>query len=147
MAEVGVFVIPDARDPERTVEQALAAEEVGLDLVAIQDHPYQRRFLDTFSLLAYLAARTRRIRLAPDVANLPLRPPAMIAKAAASIDLLSGGRFELALGAGAFWENVAAMGGPARDRGESVEALEEAIQVIRLWWSGDEKVSFEGRHY
>src|SRR5947208_7476293 len=147
MAEVGVFVIPDARDPERTLEQALAAEEVGLDLVAIQDHPYRRRFFDTFSLLAYLAARTSRIRLAPDVANLPLRPPAMIAKAAASIDLLSGGRFELGLGAGAFWENIAAMGGPTREPGEAVDALREAIEVIRLCWSGEGPISYDGDHY
>ena len=140
-------MVPDARDPERTVEQALAAEEAGLDLVAIQDHPYQRRFFDTFSLLAYLAARSSRIRLAPDVANLPLRPPAMIAKAAASIDVLSGGRFELGLGAGAFWESIAAMGGPMREPGESVEALEEAIELMRVWWSGEGEVSYDGDHY
>src|SRR3954452_15894611 len=133
MAQVGVFVIPSAGAPERTVEQVVAAEEAGLDLVGIQDHPYQRRFLDTFSLLAFLAARTTRIRLAPDVANLPLRPPAMIAKAASSIDALSGGRFELGLGAGAFWENIVAMGGPAREPGQAVDALEEAIELLRLW--------------
>src|SRR5919198_638722 len=92
MVEIGVFVVPGAGDHERTVAQVLAAEEAGLDLVAIQDHPYQRSFLDTFMLLANLAGRTSRIRLAPDVANLPLRQPAMLAKAAASIDLLSGGR-------------------------------------------------------
>jgi alkanesulfonate monooxygenase SsuD/methylene tetrahydromethanopterin reductase-like flavin-dependent oxidoreductase (luciferase family) len=63
----------------------------------VQDHPYQRRFLDTFSLLAFVAARTSRVRLFPDVANLPLRDPAMLAKASASIDVLSGGRFELGL--------------------------------------------------
>src|SRR3954466_10096404 len=114
MVEIGVFVVPSAEDPERLVAQAIAAEEAGLDLVAIQDHPYQRRFLDTFTLLAYMAARTERIKLAPDVANLPLRLPAMIAKSAASIDVLSGGRFELGLGAGAFWDNIAAMGGPRR---------------------------------
>jgi alkanesulfonate monooxygenase SsuD/methylene tetrahydromethanopterin reductase-like flavin-dependent oxidoreductase (luciferase family) len=147
MVEVGVFVVPSAEDPERTVGQVLAAEESGLDLVAIQDHPYQRRFFDTFALLAYVAARTSRIRLAPAVANLPLRPPAMLAKAAASIDVLSGGRFELGLGAGAFWDNIAAMGGPAREPGESVDALEEAIELLRLWWSGQEKVSFDGEHY
>jgi alkanesulfonate monooxygenase SsuD/methylene tetrahydromethanopterin reductase-like flavin-dependent oxidoreductase (luciferase family) len=147
VAEVGVFVTPLAGDARQTVEQAVAAEEAGLDLVAIQDHPYQRRFLDTFTLLAYLAARTERIRLAPDVANLPLRSPAMIAKAAASIDVLSGGRFELGLGSGAFWENIAAMGGPARSRGEAVDALQEAIELIRLWWSGKEQISYDGEHY
>src|SRR5215212_3713500 len=121
--EFGIFPAPNAAEADELLERVLAAEEAGLDLVGIQDHPYQRRFLDTLSLLAYLAARTSRIRLAPDVANLPLRPPAMIAKAAASIDLLSGGRFELGLGAGAFWENIAAMGGPEREPGESVDAL------------------------
>jgi len=147
MAEVGVFVTPLAGDARRTIEQAVAADEAGLDLVAIQDHPYQRRFLDTFTLLAHVAARTERIKLAPDVANLPLRPPAMLAKAAASIDVLSGGRFELGLGAGAFWENIAAMGGPAREPGEAVDALEEAIELIRLWWSGEEQISYDGEHY
>src|SRR4051794_5544034 len=137
MAEVGVFVTPLAGDWRQTVDQPIAAEEAGLDLVAIQDHPYQRRFLDTFTLLAYMAARTERIKLAPDVANLPLRLPTMIAKSAASIDVLSGGRFELGLGAGAFWDNIAAMGGPRREPKESVDALEEAIGVIRGFWSSE----------
>jgi alkanesulfonate monooxygenase SsuD/methylene tetrahydromethanopterin reductase-like flavin-dependent oxidoreductase (luciferase family) len=125
----------------------LAAERHGLDLIGIQDHPYQRRFLDTWSLIAFLAARTERVRFFPDVANLPLRPPAVMAKAAASIDLLSDGRFELGLGAGAFWEGIGAMGGPVLTGKGSVDALEEAIQVIRLMWSGERSVAFEGEHY
>src|SRR5437588_816284 len=60
----GVFLIPDAEEPGRTVERALTAEQLGLDLVGIQDHPYQRRFLDAFSLLTFIAGRTERIRLA-----------------------------------------------------------------------------------
>src|SRR5687768_17195208 len=99
---VGVFVVPDASEPGSTMDQIVAADETGLDVVAVQDHPYQRRFFDTWTLLAYAAGRTERVRLMPDVLNLPLRQPAMIAKAAASLDLLSGGRFELGLGAGAF---------------------------------------------
>lgn len=145
--KIGVFVVPDAQQPERTVEQVLAADEAGLDLVGVQDHPYQRRFLDTWTLLSYLAGRTERIRLVPDVANLPLRPPAVLAKAAASLDVLSGGRVELGLGAGASFDRAAGMGAPWRTRAESVDALEEAIEVIRLGWSGREQVSFEGRHY
>jgi alkanesulfonate monooxygenase SsuD/methylene tetrahydromethanopterin reductase-like flavin-dependent oxidoreductase (luciferase family) len=90
-----------------------------LDLIGIQDHPYQRRFLDTFALIGDLLARTERLRFFPDVANLPLRQPAMLAKAGASLDVMSGGRFELGLGAGAFWEAIAAMGGPARSRRRS----------------------------
>ncbi|MBA2634894.1 MAG: LLM class flavin-dependent oxidoreductase, partial [Chloroflexi bacterium] len=96
-------VTPYAAAYPAIVEQVLAAEAHGLDLVGIQDHPYQRRFLDTFSLIADLLARTTSLRFFPDVANLPLRPPAMLAKQAATLDRLSGGRFELGLGAGAFW--------------------------------------------
>jgi alkanesulfonate monooxygenase SsuD/methylene tetrahydromethanopterin reductase-like flavin-dependent oxidoreductase (luciferase family) len=70
--------------------------------------PYQRRFVDTWALLAMIAATTTRLRVFPDVACLPLRPPAVLAKTAATIGLLSGGRFDLGLGAGAFWEAIEA---------------------------------------
>src|SRR5256885_12572602 len=145
--EFGIFPVPNAAEADELIERVIAAEQAGLDLVGIQDHPYQRRFLDTWSLIPFLAARTERVRFFPDVANLPLRPPAVMAKAAATIDLLSGGRFELGLGAGAFWEAIGAMGGPLRSGKESVEALEEAIAVVRAMWSGERTVEFSGRHY
>src|SRR5437763_9934192 len=134
---LGIFVVPDATDPRATVEQITAADRTGLDLVGIQDHPYQRRFLDTWTLIANLAGRTERIRFFPDVANLPLRPPALLAKAVASLDVLTGGRVELGLGAGAFWEGIAAWDGPQRTPGQSVDAVEEAIEVIRRVWAGE----------
>lgn len=143
----GLFPTPNADARDSLVARVRLADELGLDLVGIQDHPYQRRFLDTWSLIPALVAQTERITFFPDVANLPLRGPAMIAKATASIDVLSGGRFELGIGAGSFWEAVEAMGGPRRSPGESVEALEEAIEIIRLFWSGERSVSFEGAHY
>src|SRR3954452_21706361 len=145
--EFGIFPTPNAAEADGLLERVIAAEQAGLDLVGIQDHPYQRRFLDTWSLIPFLAARTSRIRFFPDVANLPLRAPAVMAKAAATIDLLSGGRFELGLGAGAFWEAIGAMGGPQPTPKEAGDALEEAIQVIRLMWSGERSVSFEAEHY
>ena len=81
--------------------------------------------------------------------NLPLRQPAVLARAAASLDLLSGGRFELGLGAGGFWDPIAAMGGPRRTPGESIEALEEAITIIRALWDTSERggVFARGKHY
>jgi alkanesulfonate monooxygenase SsuD/methylene tetrahydromethanopterin reductase-like flavin-dependent oxidoreductase (luciferase family) len=115
--------------------------------VGIQDHPYQWRFVETWMLIADLLARTERIRIFPDVANLPLRAPAMIAKQAATLDVLSGGRFELGIGAGAFWEGIEAMGGQVRSAGEAVDALEEAIRIIRLYWGGERGIEFEGRFY
>src|SRR5579864_6898163 len=96
----GVFLIPQAADTERLLRLAVLADELGFDLIGIQDHPYQRLFLETWTLLTAIAMRTRKISVFPDVANLPLRPPAVLAKAAASLDILSGGRVELGLGAG-----------------------------------------------
>jgi alkanesulfonate monooxygenase SsuD/methylene tetrahydromethanopterin reductase-like flavin-dependent oxidoreductase (luciferase family) len=145
--EIGIFLVPGAEDHEATIAHAIAADEAGLDYVAIQDHPYQRRFLDTWTLLAYLAGRTGRIRLVPDVLNLPLRLPSVVAKSAASLDLLSGGRVELGIGAGAFWDGVEAFGGPRRTPKESVDALEEAIAIVRAFWSGESSVTIEGVHY
>jgi alkanesulfonate monooxygenase SsuD/methylene tetrahydromethanopterin reductase-like flavin-dependent oxidoreductase (luciferase family) len=143
----GLFLVPDAADYPELLRQVAAVERSGLELVGIQDHPYQRRYLDTFALIADLLARTERLSIFPDVANLPLRPPATLAKLAASLDVMSDGRFELGLGAGAFWDGVAAMGGPRRPPGESVEALEEAIEIIRRFWSGERSISYEGEHY
>jgi alkanesulfonate monooxygenase SsuD/methylene tetrahydromethanopterin reductase-like flavin-dependent oxidoreductase (luciferase family) len=143
----GLFLVPNAAEYPDLVRQAAAVERGGLDLIGIQDHPYQRRFLDTFALIGDLLARTERVRVFPDVANVPLRPPAMLAKHAASLDTMSGGRFELGLGAGAFWDGVAAMGGPRRSPGESVDALEEAIEIIRRCWSAERTVDYDGRHH
>jgi alkanesulfonate monooxygenase SsuD/methylene tetrahydromethanopterin reductase-like flavin-dependent oxidoreductase (luciferase family) len=145
--KLGVFAVPDATDPASTVEQLLAADRAGLEVAGVQDHPYQRRFFDTWTLLAYVAGQTERIRLVPDVTNLPLRPPAMLAKAAASLDVLSGGRVEVGLGAGAFPEAVAAMGGPRRTPKESVDALVEAIAILRAFWDGARSLELEGEHY
>ena len=145
--EFGVSVAPLADPPDWAARVAKAADRAGLDLVGIQDHPYQRRFLDTWTLISTLVPITERVRFFPDVANLPLRPPAMLAKAAASLDVLSGGRIELGLGAGAFWDAVVGMGGPRRSPGEAVRSVEEAIQVMRLVWSEERSLRFEGEFY
>jgi alkanesulfonate monooxygenase SsuD/methylene tetrahydromethanopterin reductase-like flavin-dependent oxidoreductase (luciferase family) len=143
----GISVTPNAAEYPQLVQQVLAAERGGLDLVGIQDHPYQRRFLDTFALIGDLLARTSRLRFFPDVANLPMRGPTMMAKAAASLDVMSGGRFELGIGAGGFWDAVAGMGGPRRTAGVSIEALEEAMRIIRAVLDGERVVRGPGPHY
>jgi len=141
----GYFLIPTVDAPLLSIAQEV--ERLGLDYIAVQDHPYQRHFVDTWTLLSMIAAKTSRIGLLPDVTNLPLRPPAVMAKAAATIDVLSGGRFELGLGAGAFWDAIEAYGGPRRSTGVAFEAMAEAIEVIRMVWSGDRNLRFEGQHY
>src|SRR5579859_1735628 len=145
--EFGAFLTPDASQPEHPLALAALADELGFDVIGVQDHPYQRRFFDTWTLLTAMAMRTKRLTVFPDVASLPLRPPAVMAKAAASLDVLSGGRFELGLGGGAVPELIANFGGPRRTPGETVEAIDEAIDVIRLLWSEERSVSYAGKHY
>jgi alkanesulfonate monooxygenase SsuD/methylene tetrahydromethanopterin reductase-like flavin-dependent oxidoreductase (luciferase family) len=141
----GYFLVPYATDP--LLDTAREVELRGLDYVAVQDHPYQRRYVDTWTLLSMIGAVTSRVSVFPDVANVPLRPPAVLAKAAASLDVLTGGRVELGLGAGGFWEAIEAYGGPRRGPADALAALAEAIEVIRLVWSGTRNLRFDGRHY
>jgi len=147
--QFGVFLTPSAADPATVVSLARTAEESGFDLVTVQDHPYQPRFLDAWTLLSYLGAATERVQLSANVHNLPLRPPAVLARSAASLDLLTGGRIMLGLGAGAFWDAIVAMGGPRRTPGEGVDALSEAIDVIRGLWDTSERggVFLDGTYY
>ena len=148
---LGVFITPSVESADAVLVLAEEADALGLDLVSFQDHPYQRSYLDTWTLLSFVAARTHNVRLAPNVASLPLRPPAVLGKSVASLDRLSGGRVELGLGAGAFWDGIAAYGGRKLTPGQSVEALTEAIEVIRGIWGegprGERSVRVEGEHY
>ena len=141
----GCFLVPNAADP--LLDTAREVERLGLDYVGVQDHPYQRRYVDTFSLMAAILATTTTLRVFPDVANLPLRPPAVLAKTAATLDVLSGGRFELGLGAGSFWDAIEGYGGTRRSPGESLDQLAEGIEVIRRIWSGERNLRFEGDYY
>jgi alkanesulfonate monooxygenase SsuD/methylene tetrahydromethanopterin reductase-like flavin-dependent oxidoreductase (luciferase family)/FAD/FMN-containing dehydrogenase len=135
----GTFITPGNAQPEAPVALAKLSEQLDFDLVTFQDHPYQPGFLDTWTLMSWVAAQTERIHIAPNVLNVPLRPPAVTARAAASLDLLSGGRFDLALGAGAFWDAIVAMGGERLTPGQGVDALSEAIEVIRGIWNDSER--------
>ncbi|MEU6387700.1 LLM class flavin-dependent oxidoreductase [Streptomyces bauhiniae] len=130
----GTFLTPDAQNPDQVVALAELTEAAGLDLTSFQDHPYNAEFLDTWTLLSWVAARTRRLRISGNVLSLPLRPPAVLARAAASLDRLSHGRFELGLGAGAFWDGIEGMGARRLTPGQGVEALREAIDVLRGVW-------------
>lgn len=144
--EFGYFLLPDAKDPEGTLSTARLVDELGYDLIGIQDHPYVETHLDAYSLIAMVLAQTERLRVFPDVTNLQLRSASLVAKAAASMDLLSGGRFELGLGGGApvYTERAVAMGAPPMSPGDRVDSTEEAIAVIRQLWSGKENARVTG---
>src|SRR5262245_63907032 len=144
----GVFITPAAGQPQAVIELARLADVVGLDVVSFQDHPYQAAFLDTWTLLSVVAAATTNVRVAPNVANLPLRQPVVLARSTASLDILSGGRVELGLGAGTFWDAIEANGGRKLTPGESVDALAEAIEIIRAVWHNEGRgVRVRGEHY
>lgn len=147
--QFGTFLTPQNTDPQVPVQLAQLTEAVGLDLVTFQDHPYQPAFLDTWTLISWVAAQTERVTLSGNVLNLPLRQPAVLARSVASLDRLSGGRVSLGLGAGGFWDAIAAMGGPRRSPGESVEALVEALAIIRGVWDSTQRrpLRLEGQHY
>jgi alkanesulfonate monooxygenase SsuD/methylene tetrahydromethanopterin reductase-like flavin-dependent oxidoreductase (luciferase family)/hemerythrin-like domain-containing protein len=144
---LGIFPTPDAADPQRAVSLAVAADTAGIDLVTVQDHPYNKGQLDSLTLLSWIAARTSSVRVAQNVANLPLRPPVVLANSVATLDLLSGGRADLGIGTGGFWDAIVAAGGPRRNPGQAVDALIEAIEVIRQVWRGEGSVGVEGEHY
>ncbi len=145
--QFGYFLIPDAGDPPGVLEAARLADRLGYDLLAVQDHPYQPRHLDALALAGVILAQTEQIRVFQDVGNLPLRPPAVFAKAAATLDVLSGGRFEAGLGGGGYLQAAEAMGAPALTPGESLEALEEAVSILRASWGDGRSLRFDGRHY
>ena len=143
----GVFLSPH-RDNHLLVANAQAAEASGFDFVAVQDHPYVPDYLDPFVLLAQIAAATTSLTLVTDVANLPLRPAPMLAKTTASMDVVSGGRFVLGLGGGRSWDQIAGLGGPTWSPGQTVTAIEEAIDVLRLLWQPSaHAVSYAGTTY
>lgn len=130
----GIFLDPTVGDPREPFRLAKIADENDLDLLTVQDHPYQPRFYETWTLLTALALATQRIHVTPNVANLPLRHPAVLAKQAATLDVLTGGRVELGLGAGGFWDAIAAFGGPKRTPAEAYAAFEDALHILRGMW-------------
>ncbi|MFI5420069.1 MAG: LLM class flavin-dependent oxidoreductase [Nitrososphaerales archaeon] len=146
----GLNITPNT-DLEKHYLLAKTAEELGLDLIGIQDHPYNGSYFDTWSLISALSMSTKRIRYFADVSDLPMRPPAMLAKASSTLDIITKGRLELGIGAGAYWDAIHAYGGQRRSPPEAVEAFEEALQIIRLLWDygheGRRRATFKGKYY
>ena len=146
----GISITPYSSDSDNIFKIAKTADEAGLDIVGIQDHPYNGSFFDTWTLISALAASTGKIRYFPDVSDLPMRQPAILAKSVATLDILTKGRFELGLGAGGFWDAIQSWGGTRRNPREAVAAYEEALQIIHLIWNyskGRSRVSFPGKYY
>jgi len=131
---------------------AAATEAAGIHGFGFTDHPAPSQrwleagghdALDPFVALGFAAARTTTLRLIPNIVVLPYRNPFVVAKSGATLDLLSGGRFTLAVGVGYLKREFAALGVTYDER---IELFEEALQVIRAVWTGDD-ISFEGKHF
>ena len=132
----GVGVPTSAGPGDDPVGLAREAERLGYDFVSAADHPCgSNPSYETATMLTWIAARTSRIKVASRVLAVPFRRPAMVAKLAASLDLLSGGRFILGLGGGYSDNEITALGGPALSPSEKIDGLAEAIQVIRGAWT------------
>jgi alkanesulfonate monooxygenase SsuD/methylene tetrahydromethanopterin reductase-like flavin-dependent oxidoreductase (luciferase family) len=128
------------------VRAAVTADEGGLDTVWVPDHLAQvdptvpadaDDMLEAYSVLAYLASRTKRVRLGALVTNVALRPPALLANAVATLDTLSGGRAWLGIGAGYDTSETADLGVPTLPTGERFELLEETVRVVTQMFAGD----------
>ncbi len=131
---------------------AAAAEAAGFHGFGFTDHPAPTQrwlqsgghdTLDPFVAMGFAAARTSTLRLVPNIVVLPYRNPFVVAKSGATLDVLSGGRFTLAVGVGYLKREFAALG---VNYDERAELFDEALDVIRSIWTADD-LSFEGRHF
>jgi F420-dependent oxidoreductase-like protein len=130
------------------------ADEGGVALLSLMDHHFQmveyggphEPMLEGYTALGYLAAATRRIDLSLLVTGVTYRHPGVLAKVVSTLDVLSGGRAWLGLGAGWYEREHHGLGVPFPPTAERFERLEETIRIAEQMWSGDDG-PFEGRHY
>ncbi len=135
-------------------EIAKRAEDGGVDRISVMDHvwqigpigPPEHEMLEAYTALGWLAAKTERVKLLTMVTAVVYREPGLLAKAVTTLDVLSGGRAILGIGAAWNAEESAGLGLLFPPVSERFERLEEAILICKQMWSGDEG-AFDGRHY
>lgn len=143
----GVNLSTSAARDHDPVAEALLAEELGFDFVSSSDHPCgEHPANETWTLLSWVAASTRRIAVMTRVLGAPFRPPVLVAKMSETLHRLSDGRLILGLGAGAQDHEMAALAGRVLPPGARVAALEEAATVIRGVW-GSPHFTYDGQYY
>jgi len=132
-----------------------AAEEAGVDTIWIADHLLQvdptapsgaEDMLEAYTALGFVAAHTERVHIGAMVSNVTLRAPALLVKAVTTLDVLTGGRAWLGIGAGHHGGEAEAMGLPLPPVAERFERLEETLRIAGRMWAGDD-TSFDGKHY
>jgi len=132
---------------EQALATAQAAEAAGFTGVSFSDRPHDP-ILEGWTLSTAVAARTERIRLFHSTLNVPYRFPSVLAKEAATLDIISGGRLDLCLGAGGEGNRplYESLGVPLASPGERLQDLRDAIAILRGMWT-HERFSYEGRVY
>ena len=141
--------VPDREMFENVADLAVAGEQAGFDSVWVMDHFWQlpplggptQPMLEGYTLLGGLAARTRRVKLGTLVTGVTYRNPALLAKMVTTLDIVSGGRAMLGLGAAWYEEEHDALGFDYPPAGERLDRLEEALQVCRAMFT-EEAPSF-----
>ena len=139
--EVGVNQV------DELLAHARAADDAGLDLVCVSDHPYFADRLDAYAALGFVLGATRNITGAVIMTNLLSRPAPILARTVTGLSTISGGRVVLGMGAGGMEEEIAALGVPRLSPGARVRALEEAITLVRALSGGGAPVTFDGEFY
>ena len=129
------------------LRHARLADDAGLDLVSVSDHPYFAERLDAYAALGFVLGATSNIRGAVIMTNLLSRPAPILARTATGLSTISGGRVVLGLGAGGIWEEIVALGVPRLSPAARIRALEEAIVVVRALSGGGDPVTFGGEFY
>ena len=148
------FVWPDAPIGQRLVEVGRAAEAAGLSTLWVMDHffqippvgPIDEPMLEAYATLSFLAAATSTIRLGTMVTGVTYRSPGILIKQVTTLDVLSGGRAYLGIGAGWYEREHRGLGVPFPPLKERFERLEETLQIAHQMWRGDTR-PFTGRHY
>jgi alkanesulfonate monooxygenase SsuD/methylene tetrahydromethanopterin reductase-like flavin-dependent oxidoreductase (luciferase family) len=130
-----------------TLRQAVAADQSGLDLFTVSDHPYYADRLDAYAEIGVVLGRTERISGLVSVTNLPTRPAPMLARTVTSLSSLSGGRIVLGMGVGGLWDDIARLGVEKLSPGQAVRAFEEGIRLVKALGGGGEPVTFDGEFY
>jgi alkanesulfonate monooxygenase SsuD/methylene tetrahydromethanopterin reductase-like flavin-dependent oxidoreductase (luciferase family) len=129
------------------LRHARLADDAGLDVVSVGDHPYFAERLDAYAALGFVLGATSTITGAVICTNLVSRPAPMLARTVTGLSTISRGRVVLGMGAGGMWEEIVALGVPRLPPAARVRALEEAIMVVRALSGGGDPVTFDGEFY
>ena len=138
----GIGLEAGVQQVSEMVGHARFADDAGLDLVSVGDHPYFAERLDAYAALGFVLGATSTITGAVIMTNLLSRPAPILSRTVSGLSTISRGRVVLGMGAGGMWEEIVALGVPRLSPAARIRALEEAIVVVRALSGGGDPVTF-----